>query len=186
MLVLIDALGNKDVVTFRIIQPLVTEFTHNYDDVEGFGGVLVNGENKRLNYGTLELLEDGKYQVEVIVGGESYPFTVTVDGTAPTLKLNGVENGQSTTNAVTLTDLSEKADLKVYFLDELIDYKLGEELKGIGNYKVVVADECGNQTIYEFEIKKDINWWLVGIIIVLTTVVFVWQIISILRKKRDD
>ena len=76
-LVLTDVLGNKEVITFRVIQSKVQKFTHNFDDIEGFGGVLVNGENKRLNYGDLELFDDGAYEVGVIVGGKTYTFHVT-------------------------------------------------------------------------------------------------------------
>ena len=120
------------------------------------------------------------------LGRQAYPFTVTVDGTAPTLILNGVENGNFTTGKVNLTDLSETAEVKVYYLNELVDYNLGDELKDVGNYKVVVTDECGNQTIYEFEIQKEFHWWIVVVVIAIATVIFVWEIICILKKKVDD
>ena len=34
--------------------------------------------DKRLNYGTLELKDDGVYEVGVVVGGNTYLFKVTV------------------------------------------------------------------------------------------------------------
>ena len=182
-LVLTDALGNKEVITFRIIQPKVQEFTHNFDDIEGFGGVLVNGEDKRLNYGTLELFDDGAYEVGVIVGGNTYTFNVTVDGTAPTLKFNGVENGGVTKDGVKLTNVSETAELKVFKDGKEINYKLGDEITEVGKYKATLTDECGNQTTYEFEIEKSVNGWLIAFIIIGVLVLAGGVTVFILKKK---
>lgn len=182
-LVLTDALGNKEVITFRIIQPKVQEFTHNFDDIEGFGGVLVNGEEKRLNYGTLELFDDGAYEVGVIVGGKTYTFNVTVDGTAPTLKLNGVENGGITKDGVKLTELSETAEVKVFKDGKEIEYKPGDEITEVGKYKVTATDECGNQTVYEFEIEKSVNGWLIAFIIIGVLVLAGGVTVFILKRK---
>ncbi len=182
-LVLTDSLGNKEVITFRVIQPKVQKFTHNFDDIESFGGVLVNGENKRLNYGTLELFDDGAYEVGVIVSGKTYTFNVTVDGTAPTLKLNGVENGGVTKDGVKLTNVSETAEVKVFKDGKEINYKLGEELTEVGKYKATVTDECGNQTTYEFEIEKSVNGWLIALIIVGVLVLAGGVTVFILKKK---
>ena len=68
---IIDSLGNTESRNFSIVAPIVREFTHNFDDVPGFEKVLVNGEDKRLNYGTLELFVDGVYEVGVVVNGET-------------------------------------------------------------------------------------------------------------------
>ncbi|MBR2321482.1 MAG: hypothetical protein IKA57_05035 [Clostridia bacterium] len=182
-LVLIDALGNKDVIVFRIIQPLVKEFTHNFDDVEGFGGVLVNGEDKRLNYGTLELFGDGKYDVDVIVGGETYSFKVTVDATAPTLVLNGVENGGSTKNGVTLSEVSEAASVKVYLDGGEIAYHEGDVLQMPGDYKIVVEDVCGNVNEYSFTIQKTLSGGVIALI-VIGGVAFVGAIVFFILKKK--
>lgn len=182
-LVLTDALGNKDVITFRIIQPLVQEFTHNFDDIEGFGGVLVNGADKRLNYGTLELFDDGNYEVGVIVDGKTYNFAVTVDGTAPALTLNGVENGGETKESVTLSDLSEKATIKVYLNDTEIEYELGQELTELGKYRVVLTDEAGNVAEYEFEILYKMNGGAIALIVIGMLVILGIILAIILGKK---
>ena len=182
-LVLTDALGNNEVITFRIINPLVQEFTHNFDDIEGFGGVLVNGADKRLNYGTLELFEDGNYEVGVIVGGKTYNFAVTVDGTAPALTLNGVENGGETKESVTLSDLSEKAMMKVYLNDTEIEYELGQELTELGKYRVVLTDEAGNVAEYEFEILYKMNGGAIALIVIGVLVILGIILAIILGKK---
>ncbi|MBR2321528.1 MAG: hypothetical protein IKA57_05265, partial [Clostridia bacterium] len=182
-LVLTDMLGNNDVISFRIIQPIVQEFTHNFDDIEGFGGVLVNGEDKRLNYGTLELFEDGNYEVGVIVGGKTYNFAVTVDGTAPALTLNGVENGGETKESVTLSDLSEKATMKVYLNDTEIEYEIGQELTELGKYRVVLTDEAGNVAEYEFEILYKMNGGAIALIVIGVLVILGIILAIILGKK---
>ncbi|MBO5480272.1 MAG: hypothetical protein J6A63_03685, partial [Clostridia bacterium] len=182
-LVLTDALGNNEVITFRIINPLVQEFTHNFDDIEGFGGVLVNGADKRLNYGTLELFDDGNYEVGVIVGGKTYNFAVTVDGTAPALTLNGVENGGETKENVTLSDLSEKATMKVYLNDTEIEYTLGAELTELGKYRVVLTDEAGNVAEYEFEILYKMNGGAIALIIIGVLAILGIILAIILGKK---
>ncbi|MBR4942996.1 MAG: hypothetical protein IKZ28_03110, partial [Clostridia bacterium] len=153
-LVLTDALGNKDVVSFRIIEPLVQAFTHNFDDIEGMGGVLVNGEEKRLNYGTLELFEDGSYEVGVIVGGKIYAFTVTVDTTKPIISLEGVENSGATNGAVCVADVSETVFGTVYLNGEKTSYVIGDKLTEEGEYKVVAVDLAGNTAEVSFTIDK--------------------------------
>ena len=256
-LVLTDALGNKDVITFRIIEPLVQAFTHNFDDIEGMGGVLVNGEEKRLNYGTLELLEDGSYEVGVIVGGKVYQFAVTVDKTrpiitlegvedggvtngtvcvadvnesvlgtvylngektafvigdklteegeykvvavdlagntaevsftidktAPTIILNGVENGGSVKGSVSITDISETATLKVTKDGEELAYNLGDELKEAGMYEIILTDVSGNVSEYTFEITKGMSGWAIAGIVVGSVTLLGGVVLFILKKR---
>lgn len=183
-LVLTDALGNRSEVAFKIVEPLVKEFTHNFDEVEGFGGVTVNGEDKRLNYGTLELKEDGVYEVGVIVGGNTYLFTVEVDGTAPTVTLNGVENGGETKDAVTVTAPSETATVKVIKDGEEIKYNVGDEITEAGAYRIIVEDEIGNSTEYSFEIVEGISGWVI-FLIVLGSLLLVGGIVVFILKKKE-
>ena len=182
-LAITDSLGNHEEISFKVVESLVKEFTHNFDDVEGFGGVTVNGEDKRLNYGTLELKEDGVYEVGVIVGGNTYLFKVTVDGTAPTIPLNGVENGGSTKDAVTIGNPSEDATVKVTLNGEPVEYTLGDEITEPGEYKVTVTDEIGNTAEYSFTIEKTISAGaIIGIVLGVLGVISV-VVIIILKKK---
>lgn len=178
-----DALGNHSEISFKVVEPLVKEFTHNFDEIEGFGGVTVNGEDRRLNYGTLELKEDGVYEVGVIVGGNTYLFKVTVDGTAPTITLGGVENGGATKDAVTIGNPSEDATVKVTLNGEPVEYTLGDEITEPGEYKVTVTDEIGNTAEYSFTIEKSIGVGaIIGIILGILGVVGV-VVVIILKKK---
>ena len=182
-LVVTDALGNRSEISFKIVESLVKEFTHNFDEIEGFGGVTVNGEDRRLNYGTLELKDDGVYEVGVIVGGNTYLFKVTVDGTAPTIPLNGVENGGATKDVVTIGNPSENATVKVTLGGEPVEYTLGDEISEPGEYKVTVTDEIGNTAEYSFTIEKSISAGaIIGIILGILGVVGV-VVVIILKKK---
>ena len=179
-----DLLGNTDRFSFTIIEPKVNAFTHNFDDVPGFEMVVMNGSEKRLNYGTLELFEDGTYEVGVIANGKTYTFTITIDAVAPTLVLNGVVNGGTTKDSVTITDISEPSRVTVYLNDKEISYTHGNILKNGGNYKVVVTDECGNFTEYSFSIEKtmdnaNLTLIVIGCIGALGVIVFVF-----LKKKK--
>ncbi|MBQ8848742.1 MAG: hypothetical protein IJ011_04905 [Clostridia bacterium] len=183
---LTDAFGNTEEIAFTIVPSVVQKLEYNFDNVEGFEKILVNGEDKRLNYGTLELLTDGTYEVSVIASGVTHSFSVTVDATAPTLTLDGVDNGGTTKKSVTLTDMSDDATIQVFLDDLPIDYEMGDELEDIGIYKVVLTDEAGNVTEYSFEIL----WKMPAAAIVLIVVavlgvvgVVVWMIISGKRKK---
>ena len=181
---LTDVLGNKAELTFTIVEPLVQKFEHNFDDTPNFEKVLVGGEEKRLNYGTLELVEDGTYEVGVVVSGKTYSFTVTVDGTAPTLKLNGVESGGSTTGSVALTEPSETAEVKVFRGGQEIEYKLGETITEEGNYRVTVTDECGNSTVYTFTIEAGTNWTLIVLGIVFGLLIAGGVVFFIVRRRK--
>ena len=184
MLTITDALGNKSEISFTVIEPLVQKFEHNFDETPGFEKALVNGEEKRLNYGTLELFEDGTYEVGIVVSGKTYTFTVTVDGTAPTLKLDGVENGGTTTGDVILSEPSETAEVKVYRGEEEIEYKLGETISEKGEYRVTVTDECGNATVYTFTIEAGTNWTLIVLLVVLGLLVAGGLVFFFIRRKK--
>ena len=183
-LVITDKIGNSSEISFEVVKSLLPKFEHNFDDMEGFEEVLVNGEFKRLNYGTLELFEDGEYEVGVVANGQTYTFRVTIDGTKPTLKLNGVENGKTTETGVTLSDVSEEATVEVYLNNERMHHVIGEELTQEGDYRVVVTDTCGNVTEYTFKIQGSqkpvyIAFAIIGVLAVAGIAVFV-----ILKKRK--
>lgn len=184
VLTLTDNLGNQSEISFTIVDPLVQGFEHNFDDTQGFEKVTVNGEDKRLNYGTLELNENGVYEVTVYVNGEQYTFVIEVDHTAPTITLEGVENDGATKGGVVISEMSEEATMKVYRDGVEIEYSLGDELSEIGQYKIVLEDECGNISEYNFEILYSMNGGaialiVIGVLAVVGTVVFI-----ILKKRR--
>lgn len=168
VLTLTDALGNSVTNEFEIIQPIVQSFEYNFDETPGFEMALVDGEFKRLNYGTLELKKEGRYEVGVVINGKTYTFFVTVDQSAPTVSLTGVSNGGKTTGGVTISNPSElNASIEVYKNGEKIEYELGQEITEHGAYKVVLKDEAGNVGEYSFTIQKKMSGGLIALFVIL-------------------
>ena len=182
---LTDALGNKAVFSFTIVEPIVGKFEEEIDLIAGFEKVLVNGNETTIEKGTLALTESGAYEVSIVAYGKTHKFTVTVDATAPTLVLNGVENGGATTDAVTLTDASEEAEVVVTLNGEQIEYTVGDELTELGEYKVTVTDACGNSTEYGFTIEKGANIALIVILIILGVAAIGTGVFFYFKKKNS-
>ncbi len=183
---MVDSMDNIAEVSFTIVANLLPKFEHEIDEMPGFEKVLVNGEEVTLEKGTLSLLASGTYEVSIVANGKEQKFTVNIDATAPTLKLDGVENGGETKGAVILSDLSSDAEMKVYLDDVLIDYTIGDELTENGTYKVVLVDAVGNQTEYTFEIL-----WKMPVAAIVLIVIAVLGIAGavvgvIISNKRKD
>lgn len=179
-----DKLGNHRMIEFDILESLVRKFEYNFDDVPGFEKALVNGVEKRLNYGTLELFDDGDYVINVIVNGTAYPFSVTVDATPPTITLNGVENGGETKGEVTISEPSEDATVEVLLNGETIKYTSGQSLSVAGKYTVKVTDKCGNVSEYNFEILKTTNKSVVAMFAIGGVAILIVAVFFILKKKK--
>ena len=178
-----DAIGNTSEFSFTIVEAEVGKFDQEIDNVAGFEKVLVNGTEATLDRGSLILTESGTYEVAIVANGVSRTFTVTVDATAPSISLNGVENGGETKDAVIIGDLSEDATVKVTKDGEEIAYKLGDEITEPGDYKVTVTDEIGNTAEYSFTIEKTISAGaIIGIVLGVLGVISV-VVIIILKKK---
>ena len=184
---MVDSLGNTKELSFTIVDALYGKFEEEIDEMPGFGKVLVNGEEVKLEKGTLTLTASGTYEVAIVANGVEQKFTVTVDATAPTLKLDGVENGGSTKGAVIISDVSSDATMKVYLDDVQIEYTAGDELTEVGKYRIVLEDGVGNVSEYSFEIL----WKMPAAAIVLIVVAVlgaagavVWFVIS--KKRKDE
>ena len=184
---MVDSLGNTKELSFTIVDALYGKFEEEIDEMPGFGKVLVNGEEVKLEKGTLTLTASGTYEVAIVANGVEQKFTVTVDATAPTLKLDGVENGGSTKGTVIISDVSSDATMKVYLDDVQIEYTAGDELTEVGKYRIVLEDGVGNVSEYSFEIL----WKMPAAAIVLIVVAVlgaagavVWFVIS--KKRKDE
>ena len=184
---MVDSLGNTKELSFTIVDAIYGKFEEEIDEMPGFGKVLVNGEEVKLEKGTLTLTASGTYEVAIVANGVEQKFTVTVDATAPTLKLEGVENGGSTKGAVIISDVSSDATMKVYLDDVQIEYTAGDELTEVGKYRIVLEDGVGNVSEYSFEIL----WKMPAAAIVLIVVAVlgaagavVWFVIS--KKRKDE
>ncbi len=181
---LTDKLGNTAEVKFTIVEPLVQKFDREIDSIPNFEKVLVNGTEITLDRGALVLAEDGTYEVSIVAGGVANTFTVTVDATAPTLTLNGVENDGTTTEGVIISDVTD-GTVKVFLNDEEIEYTVGDELSEVGEYKVIVTDECGNAAEYSFTIEKGANIGIIILIIVIVLAAIGGGVFFYIKKKNS-
>lgn len=180
-----DKLGNTSEVTFTIVDALVGKFESDIASIPGFEKVIVNDTELDMENAILSLTESGTYKVEVVANGVSNTFEITVDATAPTLTVNGVDGEGRAKKTVTLTDLSEEATVKVFLNDTEIEYADGDELTEEGTYKVVVTDDCGNSTEYNFEIKHGLNGGIIALIVILSLLAVGGVVVFILYKKTD-
>ena len=131
-----------------------------------------------------ELTEDGVYVLTFANhDGDEQVYVFTIDKTAPTILLNGVENGGSTKGSVSITDLSEKATVKVVKDGQELAYNLGDELKGVGRYVITVTDQSGNVSNYSFEIVKDASVWTVVGIVFACAAALGGVVVLILKKR---
>ena len=143
-----DALDNTVERSFIIVTPVSTAFSHNFDETAGFEKVIINGEETRLNYGALELTEDGTYEVGVVVNGKTYTFTTVVDCSVD-YNINVHDKGFA--NTVTL-NANENVTLTMTKDGEPMEYKLGTEILEPGVYTVKMVDALGNTKEHSFTI----------------------------------
>lgn len=135
------------------------------------------------------ITESGKYKVVATdKAGNVSEVEFEIDKIAPMLVITGVENGGHTSGRVTLSELSEESTVTVKLNAETIDYEIGETLTKVGKYTVTVTDECGSESVYEFEIinaKKPVNVWLIIAFDFSMMVVVGAATFLIIKKKRE-
>lgn len=135
------------------------------------------------------IMESGKYKVVATdKAGNVSEVEFEIDKIAPTLVITGVENGGQTSGGVTLSELSEESTVMVKLNGETIEYEIGETLTKVGKYTVTVTDECGNESVYEFEIvkaKKPVNVGLIIAFVVSMMVAVGAATFLIIKKKRE-
>lgn len=136
--------------------------------------------------GNFELIKDGSYRLEAVdKAGNISVIEFVIDTTPPKLDLIGVENGGAVKGAVAIDKPTEKISVKVYLNENQIDYTLGESLKEVGQYRVIITDEAGLTTEYTFEILYHLNAASIAVIVVLA-IAGISGLISIiaLRKRK--
>ena len=135
------------------------------------------------------ITESGKYKVVATnKAGNVSEVEFEIDKIAPTLVITGIENCGQTSDGVTLSELSQESTVTVKLNDETIEYEIGETLTKIGKYTVTVTDECGNESVYEFEIvktKKPVNVGLIIAFVVSMMVAVGAATFLIIKKKRE-
>jgi len=178
-----DLFGNEKTLSFEIVKGTKTKLDYtlgNNVEIKSIhrGGEAVSADGNRLNF-----MIDGTYTVVCKTEGKEYTFILSLDTTAPTVNLNGIEDGGKGNVTVTITDLSEAGIVAVYKDGKKIDYNLGDELKEYGAYEVRVSDELGNERIYKFTLEYQMNGGAIALIII-GILVTVGIVIAVILGKR--
>ncbi len=130
------------------------------------------------------LLVDNEYEfILTDKAGNKQIYNIIIDTAAPTISLNGIENGGKGNVTVTITELSEEGTVTVYKDGVQIEYNLGDELKDYGNYEVRVSDELGNERIYKFVLEYRMNGGAIALI-VISILIMAGIIVAIIFGKK--
>lgn len=115
-----------------------------------------NEKNDSFNDGYADFSEDGDYTVEYRCAAANvvYSLNLTVDHTAPELKLEALSNGKAW-GPVDISDVEPGGSVAVYRNGEAEPYT--PQLTKSGQYEIVVSDAAGNKTSYAFTIMIYFN-----------------------------
>lgn len=144
--------------------------------------VLRDGESIDATTTRVDLQEEGTYTIAYAcqATGMSYQLDITVDHTAPTLALEGVENDVAK-GPVDISDLEEGATALIQLNGDTLSYR--NKLTQSGSYVVTVQDQAGNKTTYKFVIQVYLNISSLAFFAV-TFVVIVIVTLYLLRKRK--
>lgn len=161
-----DSYGNEKSISFQIVKGTKTKLDYTLGvnvEIKSIDrdGEAVSADGNRLNFTV-----DGTYTVVCKADGKEYTFALTLDTTAPTISLNGIEDGGKGNVTVTITDLSEVGTVEVYKDGQQIEYNLGNELKEYGAYEVRVCDELGNERTYKFTLEYQMNGGAIALVVI--------------------
>jgi hypothetical protein len=186
---LVDDYGNKESFYFQII----TKKQQSFRTVLQTGIVAQNIKKNDEDYdfvltdGELYLYDEGEYQVTIFDESENknYTFTITIDTTAPTLEIEGVENGGSTKNNVVLKNISESPyELNITVDGVNFEYKLGDKIEKSGYFVVTLKDEAGNSTTYTFTKEYSLNGPSIAVLAGLGVLVVLLIILLVKSRHR--
>lgn len=184
-IVVYDNVGKKEVpLKFTILGRVGNYIRFDFPGACRVESVLLNGEETYFENSYISLEEEGKYEVNyrVLNSGKELSFTVTIDKTAPLIKLVGLNEKNEASHPVEITEIEAGATVNVTLNGKAIDFK--KKLVDSGKYKLLVRDEAGNETNYEFTILPyyNISSFVVFVLVVLV-VVGICAYVVYLRKN---
>ena len=159
---LTDILGNQTSFNFYILNKPLNRVEKRLDSTIEIMEIQMNDEIQELDIqnNTLYLVDEALYKVTVLdkTVSKYFTFYLEIDTTPPTIQLVGAENGGQTKSEVTTKNPSENPIyIQATNNSEEFEYKLGEVIKNVGTYELLVRDEAGNYTLYEFTIIYALN-----------------------------
>ena len=175
---------NEQILSFTIVNS-VTGLISGYTLPTGFAveSLYFNGEAKSASSSYIPFDEDGKYSLtyRCTATRKVYTLNVTIDHTPPEITLEGVENG-CCRGPVEIVKSDTSDSVAVYRDGEQETYT--QTLTKSGVYTLIVTDEAGNKSTYEFTILIYLNygsWIFLGAVLLIILAVTVALVFS---KKR--
>lgn len=153
-----DELGNVFEIEWTIIAPIANSY--EFDIPDGFDVRLLADETFVPVQGTVKLDKDGEYLVEFSCEDYSYTLELTVDTVAPTVEITQKKNQISFSKAD-----KENVTYTLYLNGNEIKGSPNSTITECGKYTLVVTDELGNQSIYNFELNYINTFGIVVIVI---------------------
>lgn len=182
--IIYDAYGNEAAMSFQIVKGTKTHLGYTLGEGVEILSVSRDGESVEAEGRILNFTIDGTYTIVCKADGQEYSFVLTLDTTAPTIELNGVENGGTSGKSVSIDSVSEDAELKVYKDGEIIDYELGQKLSEYGSYRVVVTDSVGNTNEYSFTLKYKMDGGIIALIVVCALAAVGGGVFLFIKKRK--
>ncbi len=129
------------------------------DTGSGFNGFEIEKDEKKYIPQTANTLsESGTYTVQATdgVGNKSDPITYLVDKTAPQINLNGYEEGNWTSEDVTITfsDPNQSGIKSVTVNGNAVLWEGGYKITETGEYTVKCIDNTGNESTATVKVDK--------------------------------
>ena len=196
-----DNIGNQAYDGFYIINNALVSFDYTapYDYTITEVWLVKSKENKELlnlSGESISLTQNGDYSVVVsnTKSATTMNFSVTIDTSAPTATLSGVENGGITARNVSIKGLKSGDVVEIYKNGRLVSTtevsssNTAPEITTGGTYKVVIRSITGAQTEYSFTRKQIANVATSAFIIIASLVAVAGLTIGLLyhTKSKND
>ncbi len=178
-----DLYGNSIDYEFTIINNISKAIDLALYQGQTLSLAMLNGEEYIPAYenGLYEFRETGAYQVSVYDTNQkiTYSMNFNVDTIAPTIDFE-----QTTAYAVNLGIINKKNVTAALYKDgEATKFDENSQITEPGNYVLVLTDEYGNETTYEFTIKYHLNTMSI-VLIGLGIVVLIVILVLIIRSRK--
>jgi hypothetical protein len=175
-----DKAGNEETITFEILTKRVRELV--FVPPQGFTltKVLFGVIPVDIADNEAALAESGKYTITLTAGEVTYSFEITVDATPPEVTIV-TKNGATSFSGLTKKDVTTAV---LYKNGEVVEgFVLSQEIKDKGSYKMVLTDDLGNTSVYEFEVKLVLNGFSI-VAIVFGSICFIALVVVVIRGRK--
>lgn len=148
--------------------------------------VFVNGNKVDRDFINAVLTKDGAYKIVALDNaGNSTIFEFEIDKTPPKISIENLGEDGTIKGQTSITCDEKNITVKVYLNGEEIEYRLGENLEELGEYRVVVLDSLGNAVEYNFTLVYGLS--VVSIVLIIVVIVIGVLIVIFVfsyRKKK--